>query len=145
MINQAVCASFMQELFEGVHNFGPAPDIFMFALFTSSARLDGGTTVYDPFGEATGPEYVAGGEILSIRQPPVTQGPRALLNFSDVLWPVGIAIIARGGLIYNSSKANRAVSVFDFGMDINTTTSGKFGIRFPPNGVGVNPAIMVMS
>lgn len=143
MINQSVCASFKKELFEAVHNFGVAPDIFMLALYTSSARLDFNTTAYSTVGEVVGPQYTAGGEILSILQAPTVYGSQIMLNFHDLLWPVGISVITRGALIYNSTKANRAVLVIDFGLDINTSTSGKFGITFPPHGQDMNPAILV--
>jgi hypothetical protein len=66
-----------------------------------------------------------------------------MLNFNDVLWPVGISVITRGALIYNSTKENRAMMVVDFGMDINTAASGKFGIEFPPSGQDMNPAALV--
>src|SRR4249920_1809458 len=98
MVNQSVCASFIQELFQGVHNFSTAPDIFMIALYTSAAQLNSNTTAYSTFGEVVGPEYTAGGEILTILQPPTVLGSRIMLNFYDVLWPVGIAVITRGAL-----------------------------------------------
>jgi hypothetical protein len=145
MINQSVCASFIKELFEGIHNFGTAPDVFMLALYTSAARLDGGTTVYSATNEVAGAHYDAGGEILSIRQRPTVVGTRVMVNFNDIFWPVGVSIIARGGLIYNSSKANRAVMVVDFGLDINSVSTGKFGVKFPPNTLDLNPAAMVAS
>ena len=39
-------------------------------------------------------------------------------------------ITARGALIYNSSKSNKAVAVLDFGTD-KTSTAGNFTVQFP--------------
>ena len=41
-------------------------------------------------------------------------------------------ITARGALIYNASKANKAVAVLDFGAD-KTSTTGDFTVQFPIN------------
>jgi hypothetical protein len=41
-------------------------------------------------------------------------------------------ITARGALIYNSSKSDKAVAVLNFGSD-KTSTSGSFTIQMPTN------------
>jgi hypothetical protein len=41
-----------------------------------------------------------------------------------------LSIAADGAIIYNSSQANKAVAVFDFGGTV-TSTSGDFTIVFP--------------
>jgi hypothetical protein len=43
----------------------------------------------------------------------------------------GVTITARGALIYNTSSANKAVAVLDFGTSDKTATSGTFTIQFP--------------
>jgi hypothetical protein len=39
------------------------------------------------------------------------------------------SFVCRGGLIYNETKANRAIAVLDFGAD--KTASGTFTIQLP--------------
>jgi hypothetical protein len=41
----------------------------------------------------------------------------------------GASFTCRGGLFYNSSKANRAIAVIDFGAD--KTASGTFTVQLP--------------
>lgn len=54
----------------------------------------------------------------------------AILDFTtDPTW-TSATITARGALIYNSSKTNKAVCVLDFGSDI-TSTAGTFTVQFP--------------
>jgi hypothetical protein len=60
----------------------------------------------------------------------VSVNPQGFVNFANVVWPVA-NFTARGALIYNSSKANRAVAVLDFGADKTATTS--FTVQVPPN------------
>jgi hypothetical protein len=54
----------------------------------------------------------------------------AYVDFGDTTWAAG-TFSARGALLYNSSKANRAVAVFEFGV-VKTVSSGNFQIQFPP-------------
>ncbi len=127
-ITQALCSSFKQQLLKGEHDFDV--DVFKIALYTSSATLDASTTVYSSADEATGVGYTAGG--LSLTGTTVSlAGTTAYVDFVDAVWPAS-TITARGALIYNSSKSNKAVGVLDFGTD-KTSTTGDFTVQFPTN------------
>ena len=135
-ISQGLATSFKVQLLTATHNFGTAPirattaaDTFKIALYTSSATLGTGTTVYTTSNEVTGTGYVAGGNTLSISVTPTSSGTTAFLSFSNTTW-VASTITARGALIYNSTQGNAAVAVFDFGSD-KSTTAGDFTIVFP--------------
>jgi hypothetical protein len=58
-------------------------------------------------------------------------GTTAFVDFSDTSWSTA-TITARGALIYNSSKSNKAAIVLDFGSD-KTSTGGTFTIQMPVN------------
>lgn len=129
-ITQGMCTSFKQQLFLAQQDMDT--DVFKIALYTSAASLDFSTTVYTTADEvsSSGTNYTAGGNILT----GVTvnaSGSAAYVDFADTVWPAA-TITARGALIYNSSKANAAVAVIDFGSD-RTSTAGNFTIQFPPN------------
>ena len=129
-ISQAMCTSFKVELLDGVHNFDTGGDTFKIALYTSSATLGASTTAYTTSGEvpSTG-NYSAGGNTLTVSQVPTSTGTTAWLDFADTTWAAA-TITARGALIYNSSKSNKAVAVLDFGSD-KISTDGDFTIIFP--------------
>ena len=128
-ITQALCSSFKQELVTGTHNFTESTgDIFKIALYTSAATLGASTTVYATTNEVVGTGYTAGGKNM-VSVTPVLSGTTAICDFADVTWTT-VTLTARGALIYNSSKANRAVLVLDFGSD-KTATAGDFTIIFP--------------
>jgi hypothetical protein len=55
-------------------------------------------------------------------------GTTAYVTFDNPVWS-GASFTCRGGLIYNESKANRAIAVLDFGAD--KTASGTFTIQMP--------------
>jgi hypothetical protein len=127
-ISQALCSSFKQELFSGVHNF--TTDNIYIALYTSFATLGATTTAYSVINEVTGTNYTAGGQVLA--NPVITlSGTTAFIDFNDPVWALA-TITARGALIYNASKANRAIAVLDFGAD-KTSTDGDFVIELPAN------------
>lgn len=129
MIVQSVPNSFKQELILGIHDFTTSTgDVFKLALFTSSASLNANTTAYSATNEVTGTGYVAGGAAL-VNVTPVVSNGIGIVSFSDVTWPAS-TITARGGMIYNSSKANRAVLILDFGSD-RTTSATTFTVTFP--------------
>lgn len=129
-ISQAMCTSFKVELLDAVHNFGAGGDTFKIALYTSSATLGASTTAYTTSGEvpSTG-NYTAGGNTLTVSVVPTSSGTTAYLSFANTTWAAA-TITARGALIYNSSKSNKAVAVLDFGSD-KTSTDGDFTINFP--------------
>ena len=127
-ITQAMCTSFKAEALAGIHDF--TADTFKIALYTSSATLDATTTAYSATNEASGTNYTAGGETLTVVGGSVnTSGTTAFVDFADVTW-TSATITARGALIYNSSQSNKAVAVLDFGSD-KTSTAGDFEIAMP--------------
>jgi hypothetical protein len=129
-ITQAICNSFKTEILEAIHNFtASVGDIFKLALYPSTASLDKTTTAYSSTNEvpASG-SYVAGGASL-VSVSPVLSADTAVVTFNNVSF-TSATITARGALIYNSSKANRAVCVLNFGTD-QTSTAGTFSITFP--------------
>ncbi len=78
-------------------------DVLKIALYTGAVTLDANTTTYSTTNEASGAGYT------------------------------GASFITRGALIYNSSKANRAIAVLDFGAD--KTAVGTFTVVMPANTV----------
>lgn len=127
-ITQAACTSFKSELMTKTHNLGAAGDTIKIALFTSAATLDSTTTAYAATNEVSGAGYVAGGNTLA-GQVVTTSGTTAYVDFSDTTWAAS-SITARGALIYNSTAANRAIIVLDFGVD-KTSSASNFVITFP--------------
>lgn len=127
MIFQSLCTSFKLELLQAVHDF--VNDTFYLALYTEDADLDEETTVYDATNEVTGTGYVAGGAALTVVAPSV-DGVVAIADFEDLTFAALTVAGISGGLIYNSSKANRAVAVLSFGRIINKTAED-FLITFP--------------
>lgn len=127
-ISQAMCSSFKEELLQGIHDF--STDTFMIALYTSSATLGASTTAYTTSNEVVGTGYTAGGNTLSGTTVSLS-GTTAFVDFSDSIWSTA-TITARGALIYNSSKSDKAVAVLDFGAD-KTSTAGNFTVQFPTN------------
>lgn len=127
-ISQAMCTSFKVDLLAGTQDFDA--DTFKVALYTSSASLDAATTAYTTSGEvpSTG-NYTAGGNTLTVSVTPTSTGTTAFISFANTTW-VASTITARGALIYNSSKSNKAVAVLDFGSD-KISTDGDFTINFP--------------
>jgi hypothetical protein len=122
--------SFKIQLLNGLQNF--SANTFKIALYTSSATLDANTTAYSTSNEvATGGNYVAGGNTLSVTTTPTNggSGTTAYIDFADTTWSAA-TITARGALIYNNSQSNSAVAVLDFGSD-KTSTDGDFTVQFP--------------
>ena len=127
-ISQAMCTAFKVDLLAGNQDFDT--DVFKIALYTSAATLDATTTAYTATGEvAAGGGYTAGGNTLTVSVTPTFTGTTAFVSFANTTWSAA-TITARGALIYNSSKSNKAVAVLDFGSD-KTSTNGDFTINFP--------------
>lgn len=128
-ISQAVCNSFKKELLDGVHDLDTGGDAFKLALYTSVATLGAATTSYTTGSEVSASgQYVAGGSQLQSQQTSVASGV-AIVDFADLSF-TGVTLTARGALIYNSTDADKAVCVLDFGGD-KTATAGTFTIQFP--------------
>lgn len=126
-ITQAMCNSFKSELLGGTHDLDT--DVIKIALYTSSATLSAATTAYSTTNEVTASTgYTAGGNTLA--SPVISlSGSTAIVDFADTTWSAS-TITARGALIYNSSKSNRAIAVLDFTTD-KSSTNGDFVIVMP--------------
>lgn len=138
MITSAICDSFKQELLSGTHVFGT--DTFKMALIktTPTGTYDHTTTNYsnvtansDEATDTSGNNlYTAGGQALSGESTSLSNGVAFVSWSSNPTWGGAATISARGCIIYNASKGNKAVAVFDFGADKSSTT-GPFTVIFP--------------
>lgn len=126
-----MCTSFKKELLDGTHAIKTtAGDTFKMALYTSTATLDASTTAYSATNEVTGTNYTAGGVTLT-NVDPASSGTTGYTQFANATF-TNVTLTARGALIYNSSKSNKAVCVLDFGSD-KTATAGDFVVTMPTN------------
>ena len=124
-IQQGMCSSFKQESWLGIHDLDT--DVLKMALYTAAADLGPSTTTYSTSGEVTGTGYAAGGETLTNVQV-LLSGTTAYVTFDNPTW-ANASFTCRGALIYNTSKANRAIAVLDFGAD--KTANGMFTVQLP--------------
>ena len=124
-ILQGMCSSFKQESWLGIHDLDT--DVLKMALYTAAADLSQATTAYTPTGEVSGTGYTAGGETITNVQV-LLSGTTAYVTFDNPTW-ANASFVCRGALIYNTSKANRAIAVLDFGAD--KTASGTFTVQLP--------------
>lgn len=125
--DQTLTTSFKQDILLGVHDL--ETDTIKMALFLATADLGAATTVYTTTGETSGTGYTAGGEVLT-GVTVLTSGTTAYVDFADPSWDPA-AFTARGALIYNASKSNKAIAVLDFGSDKTATTT--FTVQMPAN------------
>ena len=142
---QSMTTSFMGQLLTGTHNFGVAPiraattaDTFKAALYLTSATVNAATTVYSSTGEVSGAGYSAGGVTVTNATVPAatntspTAGvaywtPSASITYTSVTLSTAFDAV----LIYNSTQADKAVSVHTFGSQ--TITAGTFTLTMPTN------------
>jgi hypothetical protein len=123
------CNSLRTGLANGTINF--ATGTFYLALYTNLATLNAATAAYTNVGEASGGNYVAGGQIVTatIGTDTNASGGTTYINFSSPSWTGSIT--ARGALIYQAGGGNPAVCVLDFGS--NKTSSSTFTVQMPQN------------
>jgi hypothetical protein len=125
--------TFKTGLLDGTFNFNTGTtQVFKIALYTNAATLDATTTAYTATGEASGGNYSAGGQVLTISQVPTignqTGVATTYLSFANAVWSG--TITARGALIYLANgTTNPSVCVLDFGND--KTSSSTFTVQFP--------------
>ena len=124
---QTLTTSFKQDLLLGVHDL--ETDTIKMALYLATADLGAATTIYTTTGETSGTGYTAGGKTLT-GVTVLTSGTTAYVDFADPSWDPA-AFTARGALIYNASKSNKAIAVLDFGSDKTATTV--FTVQMPAN------------
>lgn len=128
-IVQTLTTSFKQELLQAIHNF--STDTFYIALYNGNADLGAGTTVYTTSNELpNGSGYTRPGLALT-GVAVVVSGTTVYVSFSNATW-TGASFTARGALIYNQTKANRAVAVLNFGADkIANPVTQTFVVQMP--------------
>jgi len=143
-----MCTSFLGELMTATHNFGTAPtrgtsaaDTYKAALYLASATVNAATTVYSSTGEVTSANYTAGGVNVTNANPPTSTNTSATAGTG--YWTPSASIVYGSSgspvtfasfdcvLIYNSTQANKAVSVHTF--TAQTVTSGTFTLTMPSN------------
>ena len=122
------CNTLRSGLVNGSIDF--STDTFYLALYTNAATLNQTTTEYTAAGEASGGDYVAGGQIVtaSVSSATTPSGSIEYINFSSPTWTGQIT--ARGALIYKAGT-NGAICVLDFGND--KTSSLTFTVQMPAN------------
>jgi hypothetical protein len=126
-ITQGLTTSFKLEILEAVHDF--TTDTFKIAVYTSAAILGPNTTVYTSSNEVTSAGYTAGGQVLT--GVIVSSGSGvAYVTFNNLTWS-NVTFTARGALIYNSSKGNKSVAVYNFGTDQTAGALNVFNIAMP--------------
>lgn len=131
-ITTAMCNSFKQELLGGVHNL--TTDTLKVALIkaTPAGTYGVATVNYSDItgntDEAVGTNYTAGGQELDSASVTLSDST-VFVDFADEVFS-NLTIAADGAIIYNASKGNKAIAVFDFGATV-TSTSGDFTIVFP--------------
>ena len=130
-IQQGLTNSFKQEMLQAGQNL--ATDTLRMALYTALSDIGPLTTVYTATNELpTGNGYTAGGVVMTGATIATdVQTGTVFVDFADVSWP-GANFIARGALIYNTTRSNKAVAVLDFGSD-KTFTSTNNTVTMPAN------------
>jgi hypothetical protein len=133
-IQQGLTNSFKQEMLQAGQNL--VTDTLKMALYTAFSDIGPLTTVYTTDNEVpTGNGYTAGGVVMTgVTISTETTGRNAgtvYVDFADVSWP-GANFVARGALIYNTTRSNKAVAVLDFGSD-KTFTSTNNTVTMPAN------------
>ncbi len=136
-ITTAMCNSFKQELLGGVHDLDTHTIKVALIKASPSGTYNASTTNYsDVTGNSdeasgtgySGTGYSAGGQGLG--NPVISlSGSTAIVDFDDEIFSTA-TVSADGCILYNSSAANRAIAVIDFG-GTKTSTNGDFTIVFP--------------
>jgi hypothetical protein len=126
MFTAGLVTSFKEQVLLGVHDL--LVDTIKIALYESSAILGPDTLVYTPLGEVSSGGYTMGGLVLTNPQVGGSNGT-GYASFDDPIW-YATTFSVRGALIYNASKGNKAIGVFNFGLD-QVTLNQEFKIQFP--------------
>ena len=128
-IVQGQTTLFKANILSGLENFTlSSPYTYKIALYNANANLNNTTIAYTSDNEVTGGGYTAGGQALTISNPPTqdTNNNIAFISFNNVTWTGSIT--ARGALVYNSTTG-AACFILNFGNDI--TSSNTFTVTFP--------------
>ena len=128
-IVQGQTTLFKANILSGLENFTlSSPYTYKIALYNANANLNNTITGYTSTNEVTGSGYTAGGQVLTISNPPTqdTTNNIAFISFNNATWTGSIT--ARGALVYNSTTG-AACFILNFGNDI--TSSNTFTVTFP--------------
>ena len=128
-IVQGQTTLFKANILSGLENFAVGtPYTYKIALYNANANLNNTTIAYTSDNEVTGGGYTAGGQALTISNPPTqdTTNNIAFISFNNATWTGSIT--ARGALVYNSTTG-AACFILNFGNDI--TSSNTFTVTFP--------------
>lgn len=123
MIKTCVPAQAKADFLSGVHTLD---DQYKIVLYGSDADIDDCCVGYVEQGEVSGKGYRKGGMNLNNPKVWVDRGA-GCLTFDSLTLP-NSTITARGYMIINASKNNRAVCIVDWGAEY-TSTEGPFNIK----------------
>jgi len=138
-----MCTSLKVELLNGHHAFGTSVTrgattaaSFKAALYLATATINATTTAYTATGEVSGTGYTAGGVDLTGSPDWIAPASSGTTAFSTptanfVYTAVTLTTAFDAVLVYNSTQANKAVSVHTFGSQ--TITAGTFTLTMPVN------------
>lgn len=137
MANTAgVCASFKEDILSGgtAHVFGT--DAFKAALYEVAGSLTPATVTSwasgTPADELTGTGYTAGGIAVTLPAAVIASDNLTAIVGATASWSwAGLTSAAAfdTALLYNSSKSNKAVALFNFGSQ--TITAGTLTLTMP--------------
>lgn len=125
-ITQGLCFTAKRDFLMGIHR---PEDVYKVALYDARATLNPMVEFYTTEGEVTGRGYERGGMRLKGYRCDVS-GASGILGWTETLIWRTSTIRARGALIYNASKQNRAIVVVDFGEDV-ISTNGNWRLPVP--------------
>lgn len=135
-----ICDSFKDELLQGTHDMDA--DTFKVALYYQAAALSQATTAYSATNEASGGNYPAGG--IALTSPSITLAQNnshvAAVDWADAVFGDPTPVTLSGiyyALIYNTSKANRAVMFCTYDAPGKSCTASTFTVTLPETGTGV--------
>ena len=137
---QAIATSFKAEILSGIHALGvtvvraaTTVDTLKAALYLASGSQGAATTAYSATNEVSGTGYTAGGVTVTNATAPSSTGTTAFWTPSaSFVWTgVTLATAFDCVTVYNSTQANRAISVHTFGA--LTVTAGNFSLTMPSN------------
>ena len=117
--------SFSVELLQGIHDF--RTDAIKVALYGAAAAIDDATATYTATGEIGGAGYTPGGAVMGVSAGyPMIEAERGAVRFEPAAWPIASTFSYRKILVYNATKANRSILVFDYGSDRGPTNGAHF-------------------
>lgn len=130
MIVQGTCDSFRTGLLTGVHVFGS--DTIKVALYqnASASLIPTTTSSYTSTGELVSTGYTAGGQALSGVTVNLANGV-GYITWNAPTWTLPLIPSVDGALIYNSSKANAAICILNFGVSRYPIAGGVFSLANP--------------